>query len=204
MEADRLPPGLVAPAATVWTGPGAHFVHYYVRGGALVNFVGFTSGPKPGLESWTEPAAPGEIARAFQGWPEPVRALIAAQRGDGWRSAVHDRAPCADWTRGRVALLGDAAHPMAPYLAQGAGMGLEDAEAIARHLGGPLAPGPALAAYAAERFARTRRVQRWAQRNGAVFHLPGPLRRAAFSVARRKGGGAARLDWLYGYSPPDS
>ncbi len=202
VEADRLPPGLVVPAATVWTSTGAHFVHYYVRAGAMVNFVGFTAGRRPSPESWSEPAAPGEIAQAFAGWPEPVRALIANQKGGcGWRSAVHDRAPSPDWVRGRVALLGDAAHPMPPYLAQGAGMAIEDAEALARHLAGPLAPAEALQAYAAERFARTRRVQTWAQRNGAIFHLPGPLRRTAFAVARSGGGGAGRLDWLYGYDP---
>ena len=202
-EADRLPPGLIAPAATVWTGHGAHFVHYYVRWGALVNFVGFTAGRRPSPESWTEIAEPGEIARAFEGWPDPVQALIAIQRGGcGWRSAVHDRAPSPLWARGRVALLGDAAHPMPPYLAQGAGMAIEDAEALARHLAGPLPPGEALKAYAAERFTRTRRVQAWAQRNGSVFHLATPLRRAAFAIARAGQGGAGRLDWLYGYEPP--
>ena len=205
VEARRLPPGLVAPAATVWTARGAHFVHYYVRGGELVNFVGFTPGRRPGTESWTETAAPGEMAQAFEGWPEPVRILIAEQRGGcGWRSAVYDRASDPRWTRGRVALLGDAAHPMPPYLAQGAGMAIEDAEALARHLAGPLDPAAALTAYAAERYPRTRRVQAWAERNGAIFHLPGPLRRAAFAVARSGGGGASRLDWLYGYRPPDS
>ena len=203
VEADRLPQGLVAPAATVWTARGAHFVHYYVRGGELVNFVGFTRGLRPSPESWTEAAAPGEIARAFQDWPEPVRVLIAEQRGGcGWRSAVHDRAPSPIWSRGPVALLGDAAHPMPPYLAQGAAMAIEDGEALARHLAGPLDPAAALRAYAAERFARTRRVQAWAARNGAIFHLPGSVRRVAFSIARGGGGGAARLDWFYGYAPP--
>ncbi len=202
VEADRLSPGLIAPAATVWTGRGAHFVHYYVRGGELVSFVGFTAGEQPGPESWTEPAAPGEIAHAFQGWPAPVQALITAQRGGcGWRSAVHDRAPSPHWTQGRAALLGDAAHPMPPYLAQGAGMAIEDAESVARHLAGPLPADAALKAYAVERFARTRRVQAWARRNGEIFHLPTPVRRAAFAIARR-GDGAGRLDWLYGYEPP--
>ncbi|WP_174300661.1 FAD-dependent monooxygenase [Caulobacter sp. S45] len=203
VETQRLPAGLIAPAATVWTAAGAHFVHYHVRGGELVNFVGFTSGARSAPESWTEPARPGEVAGAFDGWAPAVQALIAAQRGGcGWRSAVHDRAPSRRWTRGRSALLGDAAHPMPPYLAQGAGMAIEDAEAISRHLAGPLPPQEALRGYAAERFGRTRRVQAWAQRNGAIFHLPGPLRQAAFAVARSGGGGAARLDWLYGYVPP--
>ena len=201
VEAARLPDGLIAPSATVWTGPGAHFVHYFVRGGCMVSFAGFTAGRRTSPESWTEPAGPGEIAAAFNGWPEPVTALIAALAdAPGWRAAVHDRPPQRDWSRGRVALLGDAAHPMTPYLAQGAGMAVEDAEALARHLNGDRPPAEALAAYVRERRARTRRVQAWAQRNGAVFHLPTPVRRAAFAMARR--GAAGDLGWLYGYRPP--
>ena len=201
VEAERLPPGMIAPAATVWTGPGAHFVHYFVRGGRMVSFAGFTAGRRASPESWTEPAKPGEIAAAFHGWPEPVTALVTALAdAPGWRAAVHDRPPRRDWTQGRVALLGDAAHPMTPYLAQGAGMAVEDAEALARHLADGRPPAEALAGYARERQARTRRVQAWAQRNGAVFHLPTPLRRAAFAAARQ--GVAGDLGWLYGYRPP--
>ena len=203
VEAGRLPQGLITAVATVWTAPGAHFVHYPLRGGELLNFVGFTRG-RTASESWREPAGPGEIARAFAGWPEPVAALIAAQAAAGqagWRFAVHDRPARSEWTRGRVALLGDAAHPMRPYLAQGAGMAIEDAEALGRHLAGSLAPAAALAAYAVERRARVRRVQAWAERNGGVFHMPTTLRRAAFALARA---GAADLDWLYGYTPPSS
>ena len=201
VDAASLPAGLIAPDTTVWTSAGAHFVHYFVRGGALVNFVGFTMG-RLSTESWSEAAAPGEIARTFAGWPEPVTALVDAhaRAGDvGWRLAVHDRPLRAGWARGRIALLGDAAHPMRPYLAQGAGMAIEDAEALARHLYSPLSPQAALQAYAAERHPRVRRVQQWAERNGRVFHLPRPLRRAAFAAARA---GAADLDWLYGYVPP--
>ena len=204
VEADRLQPGLIAPAATVWTGHGAHFVHYFVRGGALVNFVGFTPADAWAEESWTTDAAPGEIAAAFAGWPEPVRTLLAAQAragNAGWRSAVHDRPFRPGWASGRLALLGDAAHPMVPYLAQGAGMAVEDAEALTRHLARANDPERALLAYAHERHARVRRVQAWATRNGSVFHLPGPVRRAAFAAAGL-GRPGARLDWLYGYTPP--
>jgi salicylate hydroxylase len=203
VEARRLPPGLIAPAATVWTGLGAHFVHYFVRSGELINFAGFTPERCKSGESWTEPAQAGEIAQAFRGWPEPVRALLAALDGAGergWRQAVHDRPPRAGWAKGRLALLGDAAHPMPPYLAQGAGMAIEDAEALSRHLVGPLTPEAALAAYGLERFERTRRVHAWARRNGSVFHLPAAVRRPAFAVARRLGG-AGQLDWLYGFDP---
>ena len=205
VPASELAEGLIAPKAIVWTAPGAHVVHYYVRAGTLVNFAGFTCANHSREESWAQAAAPGELTRIFKDWPAPVQALTQAldRLGEtGWRSAVYDRPPRRRWTCGRVALLGDAAHPMPPYLAQGAGMAIEDAEAIARHLVGPLAPGAALQAYAAERFARTRRVQAWAARNEILFHSPKALRRAAFAVGRASGG-VERLDWLYGYSPPD-
>ena len=206
VPADAVPPGLIAPAATVWTAPGAHVVHYFVRGGALVNFAGFTRGRHDPEESWRQAAAAGEIASLFRDWPPPVRALTGALErigATGWRSAVHDREPQPRWSCGRIALLGDAAHPMPPYLAQGAGMAVEDAEALARHLAGPRDPAAALRAYAAERFSRVRRVQAWATRNATLFHLPTILRRAAFAAARATGG-AERLDWLYGHAPPEA
>jgi salicylate hydroxylase len=199
---DRLPPGLIAPAATVWTGRGRHFVHYYVRGGELVSFVGFTPERAWREESWRAPARPGEIAAAFAGWPAPVVGLIAAMEAEGspgWRWAVHDRAPLARWRVGRVVLLGDAAHPMPPFLAQGAGMAVEDAESLARHLRSGDAVETALAAYAGERKARTAKVRSWARRNGRVFHLPRLLRRAAFRAAEL--GPWGDLDWLYGSKP---
>ena len=204
VAASDLPAGLIAEAATVWTSAGSHFVHYFVRGGTLVNFVGFTPARAWTEESWTTAAAPGEVARAFEGWPAPVQALVAAQaraEQNGWRSAVYDRPAHPGWASGRVALLGDAAHPMVPYLAQGAGMAIEDAEALRRHLGASADPALGLQAYARERYPRVRKVQAWAARNGAVFHLPGPLRRAAFAAAAL-GDASARLDWLYGYAPP--
>ena len=105
------------------------------------------------------------------------------------------RSPGAGARGGRF-LLGDAAHPMPPFLAQGAGMAIEDAEALARHLAGAVGVEAALASYAAERQARTRKVRAWAQRNGRVFHLPAPLRRAALAAAAV--GPFGSLDWLYG------
>ena len=109
VPADALPRGLIAPAATVWTAPGAHVVHYFVRGGALVNFAGFTRGRHDPAESWTQAAAAGEIASLFRDWPAPVQALTGALDrigATGWRSAVHDRAPQPRWSCGRIALLG--------------------------------------------------------------------------------------------------
>jgi salicylate hydroxylase len=199
---DRLPAGLIPPIAAIWTGMGRHFVHYYVRGGALVNFVGVVERSDWTSESWTEQGDKAELARDYAGWPEPVAALIEAVP-EAWRWALFDRPPLPAWSRGRVSLLGDAAHPMLPSFAQGASQAIEDGEALARHLlsGAPVEQ--ALKAYEGERLARTTRVQALSRRNARLFHL-GPLARVLFAgeaaVSRLTGSaGPARFDWLYGH-----
>jgi salicylate hydroxylase len=202
VPAERLPAGLVPPTTSVWTGQGRHFVHYFVRGGALVNFVGLVESPDWTSESWTERGDKADLARDFAGWPDPVGPLIAAAP-EAWRWAVFDRPPLPRWSKGRATLLGDAAHPMLPSFAQGASQAIEDAEALARLLGLGGDPVAALAAYESERRGRTARVQALSTRNLRLFHS-GPLARPAFAAERalsRLGltKGEARLDWLYGY-----
>jgi salicylate hydroxylase len=202
VAADRLPPGLIPPVAAVWTGKGRHFVHYYVRGGALVNFVGMVERSEGAGESWTELGDKTELARDFAGWPPPVAALIEAVP-EAWRWALFDRPPLAAWSRGRATLLGDAAHPMLPSFAQGASQAIEDAEAVARHLRSGAGVAAALAAYQAERLERATRVQALSRRNARLFHL-GQATRLLFAgeaaVSRLTGGaGPARFDWLYGH-----
>ena len=203
VPAERLPLDLARPAARAWLGVGKHFVCYPVRGGALVNFIGVVERPDWRIESWTEPGDPTDLARDFAGWDEPVRAIVSAATS-AWRWALFDRAPLPRWTSGPVSLLGDAAHPMLPFLAQGAAMAIEDAEAMARHLTSGAGPEAALKAYEAERLARTARVQAMSRRNATLFHLPTLAARAAFAAAGAidrldPSGGMARLDWLYGY-----
>lgn len=203
---ERLKSGLIPPLAQVWTGEGRHFLHYMVRGGTLVNFVGVVDGQAWSPETWSELGPQTQLAADFPDWPEPVRALIGAV-DQCWRWAIHDRPPLARWSRGRVSLLGDAAHPTPPFLAQGAGMAIEDACALARNLGARNLyeisdASAALAAYETERRPRAARVRAWARRNGRLFHLPRGLRRGAFLGARltapTPAASAARLDWLYG------
>jgi salicylate hydroxylase len=147
---ERLPPGTIPPRAQVWTGQGRHFLHYLVRGGTLVNFVGVVDGQAWSQESWSELGERSQLAADFPGWPEPVAALIGAV-DHCWRWAIHDRPPLPHWSHGRVSLLGDAAHPTVPFLAQGAGMAIEDACALARWLDDATDPIAALAGYEAER-----------------------------------------------------
>ena len=203
VPAERLPADLTRPAARAWLSPGKHFVCYPVRGGTLVNFIGVVERPEWRIESWTEPGDPADLARDFEGWDAPVRTIIAAAT-DAWRWALFDRDPLPRWSFGGASLLGDAAHPMLPFLAQGAAMAIEDAEALARHLTSDAAPDAGLKAYEAERRARTARVQAMSRRNAALFHLPTLAARAAFAAAGAldrldPSGGMARLDWLYGY-----
>jgi salicylate hydroxylase len=206
VSADRLRPGLVAPNAMVWTGVGRHIVHYPVRAGALVNLVGVVAQRTPPPESWTQAGDVAAFAADFAGWPEPVTALIDSA-DTVWRYAIHDRPALAAWSQGRVTLLGDAAHPAPPFLAQGAGMAIEDAEALARHLAAPSQVDSALKTYEKERAPRTARVLDWSRRNAHLFHLPSPLAQGLFGVAGLFDGlspaaSERRFDWLYGYQAP--
>lgn len=210
VEAAALPAGLVPPVAGVWTAPRRHFVHYPVRGGALVNLVGVTERGRAQDEGWTQRGDPAAFAALFAGWPEPVASLVRAAADEVFTWALHDRAPARRMAAGRAALLGDAAHPMLPFLAQGAAMAIEDAWVLAASLaGGGGGAGDAeagLAAYAAARLPRVRRVQAASTRNARLFHLPDAAAGLAFGAAAamdalRSGGAMARLDWLYGGGP---
>jgi len=203
--ADRLPAGDIAAIAGVWTGAGRHFVHYPVRGGALINVVGVVEQRRWRSESWTAEAERSQFVADFEGWPSPVSQLIAAVQTP-WLFAIYDRPPLARWSKGRVSLLGDAAHPAPPFLAQGAAMAIEDGEALARHIAEGADAPLALAAYEDERKSRTARVQAWSRRNAQLFHLQGLAARGLFGavaqIDRLRGAEPeARLDWLYGYRP---
>jgi salicylate hydroxylase len=188
----------------VWTWPRRHLVAYPVRGGGAINLVAVTPGAISGA-SWSEPGDPDALRAAFTDAELQARALLAAVT-QTTRWALADLAPLPRWTAKGVTLLGDAAHPMRPYLAQGAAMAIEDAEALARHLTTRKPLQAALTAYEAERRPRAARVQAASRRNGTVFHLPAPAAALAFGAAavldRAKGGPVARMDWLYGYRPP--
>jgi salicylate hydroxylase len=202
--AEAVAADLRAPAVNLWFDTDAHLVHYPVRGGSLINVVAIARNDwrEPG---WSAPATHDEVLARYpaNAWPPAVRALLAApQRWQKW--ALYDRPPLTAWGRGAVTLLGDAAHPMLPYLAQGAAMAIEDAAVLAQCLAlRRNNPAGALRAYEQERSARSTRAQRAAHRNGAIYHLgkPGALLR---QLALRAMGGEwllTRYDWLYGWTP---
>ena len=190
-----------------WIGPGLHFVQYPLRAGQVYNQVAVFRSPKyaadPGLPDgdW---GGPDELDQAFAGCCPQVRAATGFLWRDRWWP-MYDREPLDRWTRGRIALLGDAAHPMLQYLAQGACQAIEDAAALARALAacpGAAKAGQALAAYQAERAAHAARVQRTARTWGEIWHVSGVgavLRDELFR--RRPADDYSYTDWLYGPAP---
>lgn len=190
----------VPPATTVWTAPEAHVVHYPLRGGSEINLVAVTAARDPPDEDWRKRADVVELSRAFRDWPSPVRELAAAAQ-DAWGWALFDRPPRPRWSRGAATLLGDAAHPMTPFLAQGAAMAIEDAWVLADALGAGGDPPEALRSYEALRRPRTARVQAWSRQNARLFHLPDTLAAAAFAAGGITGAARGRMDRLYGWSP---
>jgi salicylate hydroxylase len=159
-------------------GPGRHFVHYFVSGGRLVNFVAVIEHDSWTHESWTDR---GEVANAlaeFEDWHPQVRALLAAV-DETYIWALFDRAPLERWSAGRVTLLGDACHPMLPFMAQGAAQAIEDGATLAAYLADSDADvAAALRLYEATRIPRTSRIQALSTGNKARFHLPdGPPQR---------------------------
>jgi salicylate hydroxylase len=204
VAADALPPGLIARDVNVWLGPRGHIVHYYVRGGALVNFVAITEADDWRQESWSATTDNVELLSTYAGWHPSLIALFSrAERVNKW--ALHDRDPLRRWTEGRITLLGDAAHPMLPYLAQGACMAIEDGYALARWLAAERDVGAALQGYEAMRLRRTARVQLGARARAKVNHLSSPLARLARDITyawRRvfdREGTSYKIDWVYAY-----
>lgn len=198
-----LPGALRSDEVQAWLGPRMHLVRYPVRGGEALNIVAFAEGSVDGRD-WDQAAPAGRLQSAAGSLCGELRALLDAV--PQWRSwPVHDRPPVqgpGEMALGRAALLGDAAHPMRPYLAQGAGMALEDAAELQRVLaacdGRVIDVPTALRRYALNRWERCARVQRRSRRNGAVFHATG-LVRAGRDLALRAGGeGVLDLPWLYG------
>lgn len=205
-----LVPAQALPAAwraqvTAWLGPRLHAVHYPVRRGEWMNLVVIIHGnPPQDLEHWDHAANAADLAHALEGTHPALQEVVhsVAAAGLGWRLwPLCDRAPMqsADaMARGLVALLGDAAHPMPPYLAQGAGMALEDATqlqaALALHdVEVPLR----LRRYALNRWQRAARVQARSQRNGRIFHATGLVRWGRDLGLRVLGERLLDVPWLY-------
>lgn len=200
-----LPAHLRSDQVTVWMGPRLHVVHYPVRSGQWLNLVAIVQGDKPAqAEAWDAAGHAQALMQAMGAVGHDLHERLASVTV--WRQwALHDRAPMgapSQMAQGRVALLGDAAHPMRPYLAQGAGMAIEDAQVLAQSLStGSASVVQHLQAYAEQRWARNARVQARAIRNGRIFHATGPVALGRNLSMRLMGERVMDVPWLYGGGP---
>lgn len=203
-------------ATTMWLGPHRHFSHYWVSSGRALNVMATVHSPLDLEEAWTVAADPREVREAYKDWHPQVRGILDAAEGFSLFGLFH-RYASERWNVGRVALLGDAAHPMVPFFGQGAAMAMEDAEALRALLTG--APGSdiprRLDVYSATRFERARRCQNIATDHAREWELPdGPEQRARDARLAGATDGAASEDesgtyfspsqWLYGYNPAEA
>jgi salicylate hydroxylase len=201
VDAARVPSAMREDEVVLWLGRGAHLVHYPLRGGTVINVVAVVHGDFHGSgdDFWSNPGEAFLLQAHFSGWDERPRELLRAAAS--WRKwPLFICRPLANWVSGRVTLVGDAAHPMLPFLAQGAAQAIEDAEA----LGGALEQSHnievGLLAYQQARHARATRVQKESHRQAVIYHLPGPAAFVRDCILRAMGGERmlARYDWLYG------
>ena len=166
-----LPPGLIEPTSCLSTGPGRSFTRYLIRGGSLVNFVGLTERDDWREEGWSTRATIKEMLDEYAGWHEGVRSIIAATPPEGlFKWALFDREPLQEWTRGRVTLIGDAAHPMLPFLGQGAAMGIEDGMVVARTFAAAASLDEALRRYVEARLPRANWVMLESRKTALNYH----------------------------------
>jgi salicylate hydroxylase len=154
----------------MWLGKARHFLTFPVRGGELINYVGFVPADAEMKESWSAPGDPDTLRREFEGWDPRIGTLLS-QVEKTFRWALYDREPLPAWTKGRLTLLGDAAHPMLPHLGQGANQSIEDGMALATILARtePDNAPAALKAYERLRRERVAAVQRGARENGMRY-----------------------------------
>jgi salicylate hydroxylase len=181
----------------VWLGPGAHLVHYPVGDGNQINLVAVTM-DKQTTESWGEDASSAEVSRRFSDWNEVPRNVIASA-AQFRRWSIFEAPMLSSWGKGAVTLLGDAAHGMFPFIAQGAAAALEDAVVLAQKLRNIEDAVAALRAYERQRIVRTQQMQSAARNVGRVYHLPRPFSFGRDMVMERIGGeGLIRQnEWIY-------
>ncbi len=195
------------PTTCLWMGKKRHGITYRLRGGKVANFVGVVERDDWQQDGWRERGSRDEALRDFEGWHPILTNLIQSAKPDTlYRWALFDRAPLPRWSDGRAVLLGDAAHPMLPFLAQGAAMAVEDAWALIREISHAARPVEhSLKAYQNLRYERASQVQAKSRANMKTFHQStwlgqiktyGPMWLAGRVMPSivHKG-----MDWLYGY-----
>ncbi|MFL2752053.1 MAG: FAD-dependent monooxygenase [Gammaproteobacteria bacterium] len=171
---DLLPRDLILPDTTVWLGPKKHFVSYHVSGGKNLNCVCLVEQEGWKNESWSERGNIEDLREVYNGWNQTIETLLKiANPNTLYRWALHDRPPMKQWSKGRIILLGDAAHPMLPFLAQGAAMAIEDGAVLADCISSYEDNEKSLKYFEQIRKPRTSFVQLAARRNAKILHLSG-------------------------------
>jgi 2-polyprenyl-6-methoxyphenol hydroxylase-like FAD-dependent oxidoreductase len=197
---DRVPEEIPRDSVGIWLAPQGHVVHYPVRGGQQLAIVVIRKEPQgdPGWATEVDPAWVVSVVSEFAG---TLGELVAAS--SEWRKwSLYEPPPLRSWVKGRIALLGDAAHPVPPFLAQGAVLALEDAVTLAHCVSSSSDRiDSALAAYEKLRAPRAAQVQAASHRNGEIYHLSGPFRAARNMTLRSAPATTlmAGYDWLYGW-----
>ena len=186
---------------SLWLGAQSHLVHYPIRGGELINIVAITEDGWRGdnaTDLWAIAGEAKQVAPRYARWHRDARDLI--ERAKDWkRWPLFDRQPTRRWSLGRAALLGDAAHPMLPFFAQGAGQAIEDAAALGRAFKETSDVRAALTHYERSRSARAEAVVLASRRQGTIYHMSGPLALARDLTLRSLSASRfmAQVDWLY-------
>jgi salicylate hydroxylase len=194
-----LPAPFSAPVIGLWLSPKAHLVHYPVRAGGALNVVAVTAGGRK-AQGWNQTADPSSLLSGFTRWCKESKSLL--ERAEGWRAwSLFSLPALPRWSRGAVTLVGDAAHPVLPYLAQGAAFAIEDAAMLAKYFAaGRNDPATAFHTYENARRPRATRLQNTARRLGRIYHLRGPARLARNTALglRSETATLRQFDWLYG------
>jgi salicylate hydroxylase len=202
-ERNAAPAELAGDETGLWLGAQGHVVHYPIAGGRLVNVVAIERRQTP-VEGWAAPGRREDLLARYASAAPALRDLLALPR-EWLRWSLFDH-PAERLARGRIALLGDAAHPVLPFLAQGAAMAIEEAATLASLLRDAQASIPeALAAYEKHRLGRAARVQKEARTNGRIYHAGALIAFGRDRVMRHLGpeGMTMRYEWLYGFRTPD-
>jgi salicylate hydroxylase len=204
VPADQLADLELEVTAQLWMGPGRHFIHYFVRDQRLLNFVAIVEQDTWTRESWTDRGHLADAQAAFAGWHPQVRAILSAA-DDCFLTALFDRPPLERWSVGRVTLLGDACHPMLPFMAQGAAQAIEDGATLTTCLtqAGPDVPG-ALRRYERLRVPRTARLQALSAANKTRLHLsdgPQQQERDAQLASGTTDWSVGTVTWIYEHDP---
>ncbi|HEY6352973.1 MAG TPA: FAD-dependent monooxygenase [Burkholderiaceae bacterium] len=200
VPAEKAPGMTVRPVQTLWLGPGRHFVHYPICGGRLINIVAIVPAGDWRTESWTAEGQVADMVQEFVGWDGRVHELIASAT-DTKRWALYDRQPLEQWTQRRVTLLGDAAHAMLPFFAQGAAQATEDAVALAACLrtASRSSVPQALQRYEEIRRPRASQVQLMSRGREVRNHLPDGLEQQQRDAEFATGDPLRQSAWLYGH-----